>query len=118
MTVTSLSCGPTDGSAAAAALGRLVLNSNDEAGEQGAEVVGVLLLLRLPGLACLEIRCRGINDAGLRALAAALSAPQCAHVRTVDLAGNPFAGSIAGAVVFGNNGRGPLFRFDELRIRR
>ena len=71
----------------------------------------------MPALRELGLRGCGVGGAGVRALGAALGAADCV-VCSVDLAGNPLVGSLAGGLVFGSQGRGPLFRFDELLLRR
>eukprot|EP01052_Picozoa_sp_SAG31_P045850 SAG31_NODE_8539_length_1433_cov_1.520240_1_plen_230_part_00 len=99
------------------ALNRLFLSSNAEIGDQGSAVIATMLLPKLPSVTNIELRGCGIGERGLRLLASALAAPSCA-ICTIDLAGNPFVGTVAGGIAFGNSGRGPLFRFDELLLRR
>ena len=59
----------------------------------------------------------GVGEIGLRAIAALLS-DSASSICTVDLGGNTMMGSLSAGIGFGREGRGPLFQFEQLLLRR
>lgn len=85
-------------------------------------VQGLVGLALAPGKCPVGLRHVGlkraeIGEIGLRAIATLLSYPS-SSVCTVDLGGNTMVGSLSAGIGFGREGRGPLFQFEQLLLRR
>ena len=79
----------------------------------------VLAPRALPAITELSLAQCGLAEAGLRTVAtlmALANGPKSLCV--VDLGANAFAGSLIEGVGFGREGRGALYQFDELKMRR
>jgi hypothetical protein len=99
----------------------LQLQGNEALEDSGAAALAALLLAprALPGIVELGLAQCGLAEAGLRTVATVMglaNGPKSLCV--MDLGGNRLAGSLIQGVGFGREGRGALYQFDELKLRR
>ena len=107
--------------AGAGGLRSLNLSDNDLLADDGLAALAALVLAgdALPALAELGLARCGLGEGGLRTVAALMAAPddrQC--LCSVDIGGNHLTGSLVEGVRFGREGRGALYQFGELKLRR
>ena len=99
----------------------LQLTGNVELEDNGVAALAALVLAPrlLPDITELGLAQCGLSEAGLRTVAMLMSlANGPKSLCVVDLGGNRLSGSLAEGVGFGRGGRGALYQFDELKMRR
>ncbi len=105
----------------ATSLRTLQLRGNTGLEDNGAAALAGLVLAPrlLPEITELGLGQCGLSEAGLRTVAMLMSlANGPKSLCVVDLGGNRLSGSLVEGVGFGRGGRGALYQFDELKMRR